>query len=536
MGEPETPGRSTVRLTPWTFLFPGRLLRETGAADNPFLLRASRRRRRWRSKAARRSMEALLLILTFMVAMSFIGPWNVESFVAGTLGIPPFFYYISFPAWFLLMVRYQLGHYDRAVTLKLLNRENLEELSLTPMGREHYFLHQFCRGARHHWLLPGAALIVGVAVALDSPGGGVSRLDGLYWAAPVGIMVVVAFAVLLAALQYIVEWRAFTGRRSRMGGLAGSLVMTLILLLCGFLPFYATAFALVQLVDLIALPHPHEFILLYLFAFHTLLTAFLMVCFLAQMTHLGLWERLLRRMNQGGKRPPLPLRADSLLSASLNPFRRLRLPPAPEPGPPPRRRLLFLLLCSLAPVMGLFLVFPSVSPVWLLVREMVGIPAPREELQLLGERSSIMPFALFLLAGGGLSLRRLAGAASREAAWAGSIRAARDLSFLAIALVLLAMGEQMCARILYQPPFGARESVLFAGVVVGGAHGVTNALLLLLLSPLLIIACCLLPRGRWLGGKALGAALLLACGAIMCAFAWVYSSGVGASIWGGGVV
>lgn len=517
-----------ARLTPLRLLFPARLLRETGAGTNPFLLRAARRRGRWRAVALHRSMDVLLLLLTTFVAAVVIGGWGTQEYLLLRWGPrPDVLYPLAFSGWFLLLVFHQLARFDRTVMLRPLRPGNLDELYLTPMGRDEYFLHPFCECCGRFRGFCAVALIVVLVVVLDLLTGSAAhqREEGDYWAGPIMLLVFAGVAGILGTFQFLVEWRLWAGRRGRLNNTLTSTLLTFLLLLPGAIGFYCIVHALLSVFERLVIRWEVEHLLLLGSLLLVIVLLYLSVVLLARFTHLGACERLFHRQLWGGaRRPPLPLHSGSFIAVTFNPRLWRRVPASREAGGGLFRAQGVRFLCwFLVPVLLMGWFGPFSLPSWLWLREMIGFLPDRASMVPRMERPSLLPAAIYLLAGPALLFRHLVAATDREGAWAGMLAGARKLSMLALALVPVALVEQLFVESLVRRSFGATPTSLGTTLSSGLSFGLLNAALYLLLAPLLAVGCCLVIRGRGLGQRALAALAIFLAALVVTLFASLFS-------------
>lgn len=208
---------SRHRLTLWSFLFPTRLLNETGGWDNPFLLRFKYRRRRVMRVLLTIVFMGLLITLTSALLLGFGFVSVVKPVLSGnSLGVSlPFradgMEFIAIVLWVFVQLRLNLLIHDRSGVQKALSPANLPELYLAPLGNNTIFLHLFCQFCRRFELLiVYTACVLGV-VAFRVFTERVEWIDPSHW----NMLIYFAFAVLcvwaLSVFQYIWEWRSCTG-------------------------------------------------------------------------------------------------------------------------------------------------------------------------------------------------------------------------------------------------------------------------------------------------------------------------------------
>lgn len=253
------------------FLFPGRLVEERRARENPFVVQGHRREQR----LARRLTIGLWALLAFLfLAGALWRPWHAPD-VNTTFGwFPdvalrnheqiPFLWLMpiafwdpgtvhdtstgtfapALPLWAMLfglalsVIRLQLLLNDTAGQIRGLSRDNMEELLLTRLTREDFFLHQlllFCHRYEFFVATVTAAALMAIA---DILAGGATWVRLSYWVLPLAVVGTTMLAWAGVVLQYVIEWRLFCARAKLLPPRLVSVALSLAMAALVTLPFY----------------------------------------------------------------------------------------------------------------------------------------------------------------------------------------------------------------------------------------------------------------------------------------------------------
>ena len=196
------------------FLMPEEALKSTGAFENPLLTYSLRRGRRWPRRIAQHLLEVALLVVGFLL----ITNWHEDMREQ---------YLLLFPLSFLLL-RYHLLVNDQSHHLKTLRADHLQQLFLTRLEREDYFLHHYLYFCRNYRVIWGFA---GLLIATFIYGGLFGKIDWLIWqfvALLFGICLVL-LTWLAGVMQYTMEWRIFAGGQSPIAQSIGTWFISLLL-------------------------------------------------------------------------------------------------------------------------------------------------------------------------------------------------------------------------------------------------------------------------------------------------------------------
>lgn len=205
-----------IRFSLRDMIFPARLLDATDWRNDPLIAYSERRSRRPLRFVATRLFEIVL----FALALACFVPVVMRGPIGHIAAI------VFFPAFVFLLIRYHLFVNDQSMFIKALARNRLEELMLTRLGKNDFFLHQFlmfCRSYRTVFgfliltLLFAIACIPGVKVRIAGATFFMPRLPGFI---TLLMLFAIMFQVWIAGVyQFLLEWKWFAGGRlSRMRG------------------------------------------------------------------------------------------------------------------------------------------------------------------------------------------------------------------------------------------------------------------------------------------------------------------------------
>lgn len=189
-------------------LLPDRLLTATNWSADPLAQYAGLRARRPLRWVAGRLFELLIL------AVAVVSMCSDKEYLM-LLGVVAFV---------PLLIRYHLFVNDQSMFVKTLSQNRLEELMLTRLGRNEYFLHQFLLFCRTYRLVYGFFILLLLYPVIP-----------LYSALPTGRVFGVLFALFILMMQawvagvcqFTLEWRLFAG--GRLSSLRGLMSMALTL-------------------------------------------------------------------------------------------------------------------------------------------------------------------------------------------------------------------------------------------------------------------------------------------------------------------
>jgi hypothetical protein len=210
------PADAPLKIRLRDFLLPQKLLEQTGAYDNPLLIYSLRRRRRpWR-RLVRHALEAVLLVYGLTLLLDDKPDLSRQIL-------------FSWPFAFILL-RYHLFLSDHSHHIKVLRGGRLQQLLLTPLQGQDYFLHHYLFFCHRYQVVYGllGIILLGMAWSILSPGGSgiVALFPGL-----IRLFTIVTFTWVAGVAQYVLSWRMLAGgRRSVLPGLgaaAGSLGLSL---------------------------------------------------------------------------------------------------------------------------------------------------------------------------------------------------------------------------------------------------------------------------------------------------------------------
>lgn len=197
--DPNQPSRSeTPNLRLIDFLFPKRMMAETGADDNPFLVQSQRRSRRFLRFVFLRLLEILILLPAGFVL---------------TPGVSSRILWLFFLITPFVLLRYHLLASDQSHHLKALTREQLEHLLLTRLTSKEYFLHPLLAFCLRYGIVVALVAVFAVQMAI----GVIFRQDNwvyLGYYQPISIILMMVLLTWIAgACQFIFEWRRLSGGR-----------------------------------------------------------------------------------------------------------------------------------------------------------------------------------------------------------------------------------------------------------------------------------------------------------------------------------
>ncbi len=212
-----------TRLRLRDFLFPQRLLNETDAWDNPFVVHSRRRFSRPSTRIIRGVWTVLVLLIVAHFGEPFpthlaLGAENLRLRGGGSHLIEFLYFPYAFRdglgllivgGFSFFLLRYHLFVNDQSRFIKSVDRCHLEHLLLSRMGRNEYFLHHllfFCR-QYHILVLYAAGTAFGTALVILLGDGDWIRL-GFYKTQSLTLFVVLT-VWLCGVFQYLVEWRTF---------------------------------------------------------------------------------------------------------------------------------------------------------------------------------------------------------------------------------------------------------------------------------------------------------------------------------------
>ena len=204
------------------FFFPQRLLEQTGALENPLLVYSLRRSRRWWRRLLLHVFEVVLLVVGFACVhetnifhaggarrihlIPLTSLTGSGAFLSG-LSLTLTFWALAF-----LLLRYHLMLNDQSHHLKALRKNYLQQLLLTHLRAEDYFLHHLLYFCLRYRVLVAFTAIVSVEWLIQYFSYNADLLTTRYYATMIWGLSVVLLSWVVGVWQYLLEYRLLAGR------------------------------------------------------------------------------------------------------------------------------------------------------------------------------------------------------------------------------------------------------------------------------------------------------------------------------------